>query len=1012
MSNKRIIKQDNNELIISNLIDAITNPESLSRSESSPSYTFTKFISSIKLKDKDFYIGNYLIKKTLGQGTFGKVKMGIYLPTGEKVAIKILEKDAITENEIKVLVKREFDIVVKFNHPNVIFVEEIFETNYHYYCVMEYCSGGDLYNYIIKKRKLNDDEAAFFYFQLINGLEYIHSLGVFHRDLKPENLLLTKAKILKINDFGLSNYFKEGQKELLSTQCGSLSYSSPEMIRGQKYNGFKIDIWATGIILYAMLCGYLPFEDNNKDILFKKILECNIFFPDHIKKDAKDLIEKILVIDPEKRIDIKNIKSHPYYLKGKEIYRNRFNIDGNIDYEKQLNEIEKSFEQFKDNEKEKTKNLIFKKFENNKDIKVEKSIDGEENNKIQKNNLEQENNKNNLIGRFKKNNENNIVEKIFNNLEEREKSKKKSQNKKAKDHIKKKSIYIKTNEFSFNLDNNGKIKTTIENKLKSREKSHENKISKIKDKILNNNKLRNLLAKRTYENASLKINSLFNIKNTKKIKLKYKKIIKRKNNFTESLNKRQLSMYNNDIDIERLPNKLKISSNFPKTTSENKDKKTIEINNKNDIKLKSLENKNRYLLRSSQNLNKNRDWNNIFNFNFNKGRNLRYKNSKKEINLNKLKKYKLDDKNRLTISSHISLREDIIKSGEKIKIIKKLKGIKIDINDNSKSTNKSKIKKEANHNNNSKTILNDKNNIKYFSKNTKNKKVYDYDYLGNSKTIKSNESLPLHKKIKRIIINTEKKLKNQNKKLIINLKNNQIQLNFKNNIFYKENYIKTKIKNKNNYTMQNLNKIINNNNKTEIINNKINITNDNNIMNKNNKNNFGYNNILYYKNNNIYLNYINKQDREILIKKINLNQRSIISKEDNSFYKHFLKKSIDIEKTNSPNLSINHDFNKNNYLTNKKIKKESNTSKIKNSTNIFIDCNALNTEQSLPLLYKKRIMKIKNNNIMKTIIPFSSYNSLEVLTKKNHNENNHSSINKMKKRKIICINYKKKSKKN
>ena len=258
MSNEIITKQEKSNLIISKLIGEIKNQKYLLRSASSPSFTLNKIKIPQQIQEKDYYIGNYLIQKNIGQGTFGKVKLGIYLPKGEKVAIKILKKGKTNEIEEA---KREFDILEKLNHLNVIFVEEIFETNYYYYSVMEYCEGGDLYNYISKNRRLIDDEAAFFYYQLINGLEYIHSLGIFHRDLKPENLLLTKEKILIIIDFGLDNYFKEGQEELLYTQCGSFSYLSPEMIKGEKYNGFKIDIWPTGIILYAMLCGYLSFED-------------------------------------------------------------------------------------------------------------------------------------------------------------------------------------------------------------------------------------------------------------------------------------------------------------------------------------------------------------------------------------------------------------------------------------------------------------------------------------------------------------------------------------------------------------------------------------------------------------------------------------------------------------------------------------------------------------------------------------------------------------------------------
>jgi 5'-AMP-activated protein kinase catalytic alpha subunit len=268
----------------------------------------------------EYKIGNYLIQQTLGQGTFGKVKLGIYLPTQEKVAIKVLEKERMTDKDDKIRVKREFDMLSKFNHPNVILVTEIFESVDSYYSVMEYCEGGELFNYIVEKKRLSENETSFFYFQIINGLEYIHSLGIVHRDLKPENLLLTKEHLLKIIDFGLSNYFVDGQETLLSTPCGSPCYASPEMVSGKKYNGVKIDIWATGIILFAMLCGYLPFEDKDNEVLFDKILECKIDFPEFLSDESKDLITKILVVDPEERIDINGIKKHSFFFERKKFF--------------------------------------------------------------------------------------------------------------------------------------------------------------------------------------------------------------------------------------------------------------------------------------------------------------------------------------------------------------------------------------------------------------------------------------------------------------------------------------------------------------------------------------------------------------------------------------------------------------------------------------------------------------------------------------------------------------------
>ena len=273
-------------------------------------------------KQREVMIGDYIVKHTIGKGTFSRVKLGINKYSGEKVAIKILDKLKIVEKEDLERIIREMRMLSELDNEHVIKVYQIYEDDNHYLIIMEYCEGGELFNYIVEKQKLSENETAFFYYQIIEGIEYIHSKGIAHRDLKPENLLLDKDKKIKIIDFGLSNYFDGVQK--LETPCGSPCYASPEMVGGNKYNGFFIDVWATGIILFAMLCGYLPFEDDNNDILFKQILSAKIDYPSHLSDLSKDLLKKIIETNPEKRIKIEEIKKHPFYLLGKKLYDKKF----------------------------------------------------------------------------------------------------------------------------------------------------------------------------------------------------------------------------------------------------------------------------------------------------------------------------------------------------------------------------------------------------------------------------------------------------------------------------------------------------------------------------------------------------------------------------------------------------------------------------------------------------------------------------------------------------------------
>ena len=328
-------------------------------------------------------IDNYSFKKDIGEGNFGKVKLGIFKPTGEEFAIKILNK-----NKIKIKMKnsifKENEIITRFNHINVVYVFEILEDTENYYIIMEYCKHGELFDYIVKNEKLTEEESSIFFYQLINGIEYIHSKGISHRDLKPENLLLAENKILKIIDFGLSHEF-EGD-ELLKTKCGSPSYAAPEIICCPYYDGFKVDIWCCGIILYAMLCGYLPFEGDDNNLLFQNILNCEPELPDFLSELSKDIILLILNPDPETRITIEEIKRHKFYLKGKNLCK--------IDYDTIQNNIIKK--------RDKNKNININNDDNN-DSNIEKKLvdvnesDLSENNNENNKDINENNEKNRYI---------------------------------------------------------------------------------------------------------------------------------------------------------------------------------------------------------------------------------------------------------------------------------------------------------------------------------------------------------------------------------------------------------------------------------------------------------------------------------------------------------------------------------------------------------------------------------------------------------------------------------------
>lgn len=262
-------------------------------------------------RNSDALTQHYKLGRTLGIGAFSKVKSAEHILTGHKVAIKILNRRKIKNLEIEEKVRREIKILRLFMHPHIIRLYEVIETHADIYVVMEYVKSGELFDYIVEKGRLPEDEARRFFQQIISGVDYCHKNQVVHRDLKPENLLLDSNLNIKIVDFGLSNVIRDGH--FLKTSCGSPNYAAPEVISGKLYAGPEVDVWSCGIILYALLCGTLPFDDASIPNLFKKIKSGVCTLPTYLSAGAKDMILGMLVVDPMHRATIPQIRQHPWF---------------------------------------------------------------------------------------------------------------------------------------------------------------------------------------------------------------------------------------------------------------------------------------------------------------------------------------------------------------------------------------------------------------------------------------------------------------------------------------------------------------------------------------------------------------------------------------------------------------------------------------------------------------------------------------------------------------------------
>ena len=281
-------------------------------------------------------LSKYTLGPTIGEGTYGKVKLATHITTNETVAIKFIIKSRLLKFSDSQRIQNELQLIMNLNHPNILKAFEIFEDDTYYYIVMERPKNGDLFNYVCEKKRLTFTEASIIFFQVVNAIDYIHSQRIVHRDIKPENILLTEDMIIKLGDFGFAKQYVDN-KIKLKTSCGSACYSAPEMLRRIKYLPQPIDVWGLGIILFIMVYGELPFDGNSEDVLHRKITQCSYIFPHFYNNSVKNLLKRIFVADPSKRITLAQIKEDPVYNTGKanfmkvyKVYHDNGDISPNV----------------------------------------------------------------------------------------------------------------------------------------------------------------------------------------------------------------------------------------------------------------------------------------------------------------------------------------------------------------------------------------------------------------------------------------------------------------------------------------------------------------------------------------------------------------------------------------------------------------------------------------------------------------------------------------------------------
>ena len=857
---------------------------------------------------------DYILVKDIGEGNFGKVKLSILKSTKEKYAIKILDKQKL-KSQTKSTLYNEIEIISRLRHPNIIYVDKIIEDTKNYYIIMEYCEKGELFDYIVEKERLSPIEASVFFYQLINGVDYIHKQGFSHRDLKPENLLLTKEKILKIIDFGLCHDFND--KKVLKTKCGSPSYAAPEILKGFPYDGFKTDIWCCGIILYAMLCGYLPFDGDDNQEIFQSIVECEPEFPNFLEDDSINLLIWLLNPEPKDRITMEEIKLHPFYLKGKNFYAIQYEENEDNDDDSNFNEINNI-------------NFIYNSVDKKKSHGFS-TIRKKKGNIYTFNNIKRIKMKENK--RFK----NNIYQNIFNNLinlnDEENSPRIKN----------KKSPYLLT---SFN-NNEKKQNSNVPENLEEAGKTKNNNIIG-----LNNNNIQKNKRQSETEGNEDKTQIVFNTNNNRFIsnknknqndnkELSYNKNNNDSNIFKQNINQKSQEKKHDIINAVSLDiNKFKQNKFIDKRKGQ-----TIAIKNRNKFLNENIKHVLRDKNQDKQKNNKDKkvmneqlDFFQKFIINKNKLDNTEKSPTKKNIEINckliltKKKEKNHDDTNKNDKERESCENKNIISVKDRIILTQKRK-------------NNDSIKKESFFANNKINIINSpgQNISNNYQRNNKNNKILNsiFKYNSNKNEINNRKTADVNndkinygcrscsiKKAHRrnnLKIGINKGLNNL-KIVNLNTQSNTIKKEIRKNNFMSKNQndinnnnfinINTVLKTepKNNHFLDKVIQKINSNKERKSVKNKMNILLNNNFKNDDNKQMFRFLSIEKNNNNDFlgnpfllkyYKNNMNDEDKVDRISTIHL-------KEDNHFLhtisqkidNNLKKKSKDKNKKIFPNLMI------------------------------------------------------------------------------------------------------------